>query len=125
MANPHDIKPEPYTLYYSNLSLVSTFFLATLLIIFLWCSFVFIQYAFDESKKKIDHIRTFTYNFFSLGATIAGSLCLQGVILNPIDSVSTNSVFYVIGVVMYLAIAVEIAYSWSLRRSSAMVKLKT
>jgi len=42
MANPHDIKPEPYTLYYSNLSLVSTFFLALLLIVFLWCSFVFI-----------------------------------------------------------------------------------
>lgn len=125
LGNPNDHKPDPYTLYYVNLSLVSTYFIAFLVVSFLWISLIFIQYAFEDSKKKIQHIRSLLYNLFSLGVIISGSLCLQGVILNPLDSVSANTVFYVIGIVMYLGSAVEIVYSWSLRRNSALVKLKT
>lgn len=65
------------------------------------------------------------YNFFSLGAIIAGSLSLQGVILNPIDSLSANTVFYIVGIVMYFGIFIEIVYSWSSSKGKVLSKIKS
>lgn len=48
---------------------------------------------------------------------MAGCLSLQGVILNPIDSLSANTFFYVVGIVVYLGLFVETVYSWSMSKS--------
>lgn len=55
---------------------------------------------------KIESMKSLLYNFFAFGAIFAGCLSLQGVILNPLDSLSANTVLYVIGIVVYFGIAV-------------------
>lgn len=44
------------------------------------------------------------------GMTFAGSLSVQGARLNPIQKMTVNSLFYLIGIVLYLAIFIEMIY---------------
>lgn len=55
---------------------------------------------------------------------MAGCLALQGVILNPIDSLTANTVLYIVGIVVYLSMLVEIVYSWSVSQHEALHRLK-
>jgi hypothetical protein len=41
-----------------------------------------------------------------LGAITSGCLSLQGTILNPIETPSVNSIFYILGIVLYLGLIV-------------------
>jgi hypothetical protein len=38
------------------------------------------------------------------GITFAGSLSLQGARLNPIQKLTVNSLFYLIGIILYIAV---------------------
>jgi hypothetical protein len=45
------------------------------------------------------------------GTTFAGSLSLQGARLNPIQKLTVNSLFYLIGIFLYLFVFIEMLYS--------------
>ena len=40
------------------------------------------------------------YNFFIFGAAVASSVSIQGAVLNPIDTVSVNALFYILGLIL-------------------------
>lgn len=70
-------------------------------------------------NDKYSSFRQFNYNFFILGAIIASCASLQGAILNPIDQVSLNAVFYIIGIVLYIIIVMDCF--WSLYQSKTYI----
>ena len=43
----------------------------------------------------------FLYNFVAFGVIFAGMSSFQGAILNPVQKVSVNSLFYIIGILLY------------------------
>ena len=45
------------------------------------------------------------------GLTFAGSLALQGALFNPIKKMTVNGLFYIIGVVIYFGIFIELLIS--------------
>ncbi len=51
------------------------------------------------------------YNVFLFGLIFSGSLSLQGAFYNPIKLVTLNAFFYLIGVLMFIFIFIEIIYS--------------
>lgn len=50
---------------------------------------------------------------------MASCASLQGAILNPIDQVSLNAVFYILGIVLYIIILMECF--WSLYQSKTYI----
>ena len=52
----------------------------------------------------------FLYNFFVFGSAFAGLASLQGAILNPVKSISINSLFYIVGILIYCCIFCEALY---------------
>lgn len=111
-----DLSPDPLRMYYVNLSLISTYFLAIIVIMVIWLLLSLLGYLIPQHTRKLESIKTFVYNFFAFGAIISGSLSLQGIILNSIHSLSMNTIFYILGVIIYLGIFVEIFYSWFTNR---------
>lgn len=53
LANPLDKSPAPYSMYFTNLSLASTYFLPLLLIPILWFSIIFIGYICEHCTSKL------------------------------------------------------------------------
>ncbi len=51
------------------------------------------------------------YNAFAFTLTYAGSLSVQGSILNPISVLSVNSLFYLVGIAVYVLVVGEIVWS--------------
>ena len=45
------------------------------------------------------------------GMIYAGSLSLQGAIYNPIQKISVNGLFYLLGIMGYIAVFIEMIYS--------------
>lgn len=45
------------------------------------------------------------------GMIYAGSLSLQGAIFNPIQKVSVNGLFYLLGILGYIVVFIEMVYS--------------
>jgi hypothetical protein len=48
----------------------------------------------------------FFYNFFEVGLIIAGSASIQGAYYNNLNYITKNSIFYIIGILIYLGIGV-------------------
>lgn len=125
MGNIHDITPDPFKMYYTNLSLVSTYFIALIVIFILWFCLGFVGFVCEDSRRNIEALKGFLYNFFGFGVVLAGCLALQGTIYNPLDSPNVNTVFYIIGIIIYLGMFVEIVYSFFLSRNPIKTKAKT
>ena len=117
MGNSRDVIPNSYLMYYSNLSLVSTYFLALIVKIILWFCLSIVGILKQSMRLKIQSFKSLIYNIFSLGAIIAGCLSLQGIILNPLEYTNFNTVFYIIGVALYFGILVQIIASWTLSKT--------
>jgi hypothetical protein len=100
--------PNTLAMYFYNLNIASTYLLALCVGIGLIC----LRFLINESKKltrtKYTHL---IYGIFMFGMTFASSLSVQGAKLNPIQKLTINSLFYFIGIILYLAIFVEMLYS--------------
>lgn len=106
MGNINDITPDPLKMCYTNLSIVSTYFIAVFVILFVWFCLGFVGMVCEDIKKTIEALKTMLYNFFGFGAMLAGCLSLQGTLYNTIHSSNANTVFYIIGIIIYLGIFV-------------------
>lgn len=84
LGNNNDVMPEVFSMYYANLSLVSTYFTALFFIILVWFFIGCIGLICVSVQSRLESFKSLLYNMFSLGAIIAGCLSLQGIILNPI-----------------------------------------
>ena len=110
LANQADYVPNPYIMYYFNLSTVSTYCLAFILFgLLMIVKFVY----FYQSKAELAKIKftQIVYSIFIFGLILSGSLALQGAFYNPIKTVSLNSFFYIVGILSYVGIFLEIVYS--------------
>ena len=91
-----------------QLNIASTYILALALFVIL----ISLRFAINANKEllrsKYTHL---VYSVFVFGLTFAGCLSLQGAKFNPISQLTLNSVFYLIGIIAYLAIFIEILYS--------------
>jgi hypothetical protein len=105
-GNKNDFTPKPFSMYYTNLSLVSTFFFSFIIICLIWLIIGIVYYACESLRYRLSSLKLLLYNFFSFGAVFAGSLSIQGAITNPISTLSVNSIFYIIGIVMFISIFV-------------------
>lgn len=68
-------------------------------------------------SPKYDHkmysYLQFLYNFFSFGLIYAGCASLQGAIFNPMESLSINGAFYILGILIYFSMLCECIYKVS------------
>lgn len=55
----------------------------------------------------------FLYNFFCFGLIFAGCASLQGAILNPMETLSINGAFYILGILIYFCMLCECVYKIS------------
>lgn len=106
-----------------NLNLGSTYFLAfiTILVVSL------ILLAIAKGAKKEDKIYPFfevLYSFFCFGVIFAGCISFQGAIINPIDTVSLNGFFYILGIALYFAVFIEVCYSLKVKGRQSFWKLR-
>jgi hypothetical protein len=100
--------PKNLAMYFYNLNIASTYLLALCVVIGLFC----LRFLIHESKVLARTKYTqLIYCIFMFGMTFAGSLSLQGAKLNSIQKLTVNSLFYLIGIILYLTILVEMLYS--------------
>ena len=71
-----------------------------------------LRFVISKTKEQVRTKYTeLIYGIFMFGMTFAGSLAIQGAKFNPIQKNSVNGVFYLIGIVLYFAIFIEMLYS--------------
>lgn len=78
-----DTIPYSYSIFYVNMNVGSTYFLAFCFIIILFL-IVLAAGKFSGNSFKMYSYYEFLYSFFSFGVAFAGCVALQGAILNPI-----------------------------------------
>lgn len=71
-----DIIPGPHAMYYTSLSITSTYFLAIIVIALIWFFAAVFGYLRKNNTAKVQAFKSFLYNFFNMGAIIAGFLSL-------------------------------------------------
>lgn len=95
-------------MYFYNLNLASTYLLSLIL------SAILLSLRFIINKDN-QFARTkytkFIYFVFIFGMAYAGSLSLQGAIFNPIQTISVNGFFYLLGIFCYIGVLIEMLYS--------------
>ena len=122
-ANPDDTSPVSFLIFYVNMNVGAMYFVALLVIALLAGLSILLGKKLKKEQKMHAYLR-FLYNFFIFGATFAGLASLQGSILNPVLSISANSFFYILGILVYCAIFCEnffkiyrnhVVYFWRFR----------
>ena len=110
-----DYQPEPYALFYGNMNMGSTYFIGCVLVAII--GFIYLlAYSMDGLHKSslglvLNHV-------FMFGIISCGCASFYGSLLNPIQSFSMNSVFYVLGITFYLISFIEAIYSTTQKRSN-------
>lgn len=51
-----------------------------------------------------NNVREFFYNLFICGATVGSFLCLLGAYYNPVNTITLDSFFYILGISLFVAI---------------------
>jgi len=103
-----DYVPQQLVMYFYNLNIGSTFLISLALSIVL----LSLRFAISKNKELLRSKYTdFVYCVFMFELTFAGSLSLQGAKFNPIKQISLNAVFYLVGILVYLVVLIEMLYS--------------
>ena len=113
LADQRDIEPDAYSIFYDNMNLASMYLLALSIFILLAFIALLVGKSLPKQEYKMYSFLSFLYNFFSFGLFFAGCASLQGAIMNPISSLSVNSVFYIIGILVYFSMVCECIYRLS------------
>ena len=100
------------------MNLASTYLMALAAILLLLGVGFLVHLCFfkEERHKQIfTSFRMFLYVFFISGVVVASCASIQGASLNSISSPTLNSVFYILGICLYIAIVLEIGFSFLFR----------
>jgi hypothetical protein len=100
--------PKNLAMYFYNLNIASTYLLGLCVGIGFFCLRFLIHESKGLARTKYTQL---IYCIFMFGMTFAGSLSLQGAKLNSIQKLTVNSLFYLIGIILYLIILIEMLYS--------------
>lgn len=112
-SDPLDSSPEPYRLFYTSLSLSSTYLLALTVLCLAAVVLGLVYYLSESSRTSVRNVALVLYNFFLGGISFAVVVCVQGAFLNSIDYFSVSSLFYLLGIIIFLSVFGEAL--WSLR----------
>jgi hypothetical protein len=82
LSDPRDSTPSPYLLFYTSLSIASTYLSVLALLFSLALILVVIAYLVEEWRPTITNIAKFIYTFFLGGLSLSAVLCIQGSFLN-------------------------------------------
>lgn len=108
LGDKADFVPKALAMYFYNLNIASTYVLALALFVLL----VSARFLIDANKELLRAKYThFINSIFVFGLTFAGSLSLQGAKFNPINQLTVNSLFYLIGIVVYIGVFIQTIYS--------------
>jgi hypothetical protein len=112
LSDPRDITPQPYLLFYTSLSIASTFLLPIIFMILIYTVLKVISIANKEHNQTIKNTGLFIYNYFLGGLSFASAACVQGAFLNPIDKgFSIVSIFYLFGIVLFVTLLGDAIWS--------------
>lgn len=124
LADSRDITPAAYSLFYDNRNLASMYLLALSIFILLVIITLIVGKSLPKYEYKMNAFLTFLYNFFAFGMFFAGCASLQGAIVNPIQSLSVNAAFYIMGILMYFALLCECIYKVSQNKALYFWKVR-
>lgn len=111
-SDPRDSTPAPYLLFYSSLSIASTFLLPIIFMVLSYIILTVISYFKKEENETIANIGLIIYNYFLGGLSFAAVACVQGAFLNPIENdLTVVSGFYLFGILFFLMIFGEAIWS--------------
>lgn len=111
-SDPRDSTPQPYLLFYTSLSVASTYLLP---IVFIICCYIVLGIIAGIKKDTGDTVKNITlviYNYFLGGLSFATVACVQGAFLNPMQNDYTlSAIFYLFGFFLFMLIFVEAVWS--------------
>ncbi len=67
--------------------------------------------CFMGNPSKWNSFKGYIYNVFISGTVIGSFLALQGAYYNPVQSISINSLFYILAISIFVIIFLEAIYS--------------
>jgi hypothetical protein len=70
----------------------------------------------DDTGKSVyieptENFRLLVYNVFIVGLTFNSFLSMIGMLINPVNIISVNGLFYIIGIFIYSAVLIDALYS--------------
>ena len=104
LSRESDASPDPYRLFYTSMSIASTFLLPLMIISLLFLVFVILMCSFQNCKYHIKNLMLFFYCFFLGGMSFACAACVQGALLNITHVYSINYIFYLLGIISMLVL---------------------
>ena len=111
LSEPTDVSPYPYLLFYSSLSIGSTYMLALLVLVFTTGVLSLVAYLKKIWRPTIINIGWFLYNFFIAGLALAAVLSIQGALLNILEDYTRKSNLYMLGFLIFFIILIEALHS--------------
>lgn len=106
LAEPTDKTPLPYLLFYTSLSIGSTYLLAIFAIVFIAALLGVLAYLKDAWRDSLRNTALFFYNFFLGGIAFAAVTCVQGALINVTEEYTRKSNLYIFGFFILVALAV-------------------
>ena len=107
-----DSTPFPYLLFYTSLSLASTYLLALVVICTIVLSLVATAYLCESTRGVIRNMGLFVYNFFLGGVSFAALICMQGALMNVASEYTLKSNFYLLGFIILIGLLMEAVWSF-------------
>lgn len=106
LAASADLSPNSYLLFYSNMTIASTYLSALCLVVALILIIAAIAALSPQRREGLKVVGVFLYNFFEVGLIMAGSMSIQGAYYNNLNYFTSNSMFYIIGILLYVVVGV-------------------
>lgn len=111
LSDERDAAPLAFKFFFTNMNLGSMYLLAvSVLILLTIITFIVGKSLSPKYDFKMFAFLQFLYNFFGFGLIFAGCASMQGAILNPMESLSVNGAFYILGILVYFAMLCECIY---------------
>jgi hypothetical protein len=84
LSVPTDITPPTYIMYYTSMSMASTYLLALIILFFIYLIFYAYFKVFQDSEEDWGSFQSYLYNLFIVGLLVASFGSLQGAYFNSI-----------------------------------------
>ena len=112
LSDARDATPSPFLLFYSSLSITSTFLLPILFVLLCYLILAVVSRITMDKNGTAVNIALVVYNYFLGGLSFATAACVQGAFLNPVtNNFILSTVFYLFGIVLFVVVLGEAIWS--------------